>query len=254
MHLQSNRRSAFSLVELSIVLVILGLLVGGVLSGQSLIRASELRSLTTDADRYTAAVYTFRDKYLALPGDIANAESFWGTWSTSGSPTSVAGARNGNGDGQYGGVTTNYERPQFWRHLALSGLIEGSYAGSYAEPTILYEAGVTQPRLKIGTGTASVNSNVDANNTSTIFAKRGSYLILQATTNPNSLLSSEENWNLDTKRDDGNPSMGSVMAIAEGAPASRNCTTNDNWETAPANASAYKFDLKSKECWPLIWF
>ncbi|MFZ4541879.1 MAG: type II secretion system protein [Rickettsiales bacterium] len=55
---------AFSLVELSIVLVILGLLVGGILSGQALIRASELRSVSTEQQRYFTAIQTFRDKYL----------------------------------------------------------------------------------------------------------------------------------------------------------------------------------------------
>ena len=74
-----GKRSAFSLVELSIVLVILGLLTGGILSGQSLIRAAELRSVTTEYSRYTAATYSFRDKYFALPGDMSNAESFWGS-------------------------------------------------------------------------------------------------------------------------------------------------------------------------------
>lgn len=68
----------FSLVELSIVLVILGLLTGGILAGQSLIRAAELRSYITDVQRYPAAVNAFKDKYFAYPGDMANATKFWG--------------------------------------------------------------------------------------------------------------------------------------------------------------------------------
>ena len=60
-------KQAFSLVELSIVLVILGLLAGGVLSGQALIRAAELRSVTADYQRYTAAIMVFRDKYFSFP-------------------------------------------------------------------------------------------------------------------------------------------------------------------------------------------
>ena len=71
-------RSGFSLVELSIVLVILGLLTGGILAGQSLIRAAELRSVATESQRYMAALNSFRDKYFALPGDMANATAFWG--------------------------------------------------------------------------------------------------------------------------------------------------------------------------------
>ena len=70
-------RSAFSLVELAIVLVILGLLTGGILSGQALIAAAEVRKAATQFTRYQAAVWTFRDKYFAMPGDMTNADKFW---------------------------------------------------------------------------------------------------------------------------------------------------------------------------------
>ena len=61
-----HTQRGFSLVELSIVLVILGLLVGGVLGGQALIRAAEIRGVLADKDKYLAAVYTFKNKYQAL--------------------------------------------------------------------------------------------------------------------------------------------------------------------------------------------
>lgn len=247
-------KTAFSLVELSIVLVILGLLTGGILAGQSLIRASELRTISVDADKYTSAMHSFRDKYFALPGDMTNAGKFWGVWATSGTPESVTGAKDGNGDGAYGvSATYQYERVQFFRHLALAGLIEGNYAGSYAEPAIIYVAGVNLPRAKISDGRLGVNSVTSASATR-VYNALGNYLITQGNATPYSLITPQETWNIDTKRDDGNPSLGAVMGIAEGAAASRNCTTNDNWETAPAGASTYKLDVSSKECWPLIWF
>jgi prepilin-type N-terminal cleavage/methylation domain-containing protein len=68
----------FTLVELSIVLVILGLLAGGVLAGQGLIRAAELRSITTDQQRFLIAIRAFRDQYRSLPGDMPNATLVWG--------------------------------------------------------------------------------------------------------------------------------------------------------------------------------
>lgn len=71
-------RSGFSLVELSIVLVILGLLTGGVLGGRALIRAAELRAITQEKEAFVTAVNTFRAKYNALPGDMRNATQFWG--------------------------------------------------------------------------------------------------------------------------------------------------------------------------------
>lgn len=114
----------FSLVELSIVLVILGLLTGGILTGQSLIRASELRSITTEYNRYIAAAQTFRDKYFALPGDMANATAFWGaahatpaTCKTTASSSALT--CNGNADGFIQGVVaTSNESFRFWQHLA----------------------------------------------------------------------------------------------------------------------------------------
>jgi prepilin-type N-terminal cleavage/methylation domain-containing protein len=60
-------KAAFSLVELSIVLVILGLLTGGILTGQNLIRAAELRAVVTEFNRYQTAVRTFEDKYSPFP-------------------------------------------------------------------------------------------------------------------------------------------------------------------------------------------
>ncbi|MGB1540395.1 MAG: prepilin-type N-terminal cleavage/methylation domain-containing protein, partial [Rickettsiales bacterium] len=68
-----NSKAGFSLVELSIVLVILGLLTGGILGGQSLIRAAELRSVSKEYEKYQTAINIFKDKYFALPGDFNNA-------------------------------------------------------------------------------------------------------------------------------------------------------------------------------------
>ena len=109
---------AFSLVELSIVLVILGLLVGSVLSGQALVRAAELRSVTTDYQRYTTAIRTFRDKYFALPGDMNNATTIW------------TGTTNGNADGMVGQTgcgALQTENVSAWQQLAYANLIAGSY-------------------------------------------------------------------------------------------------------------------------------
>ena len=83
-------QKAFSLVELSIALVILDLLVGRVLSGQSPIHAAELRAVTQEEQKFLAATHTFRDQYLSLPGDMTNATAFWGT-----STTGCIGQANG---------------------------------------------------------------------------------------------------------------------------------------------------------------
>jgi prepilin-type N-terminal cleavage/methylation domain-containing protein len=131
---KTKPNAGFSLVELSIVLVILGLLVGGVLTGKSLIRAAELRSVTTDQQRFVAAAQIFREKYQAFPGDMTNATAFWGTAAacpgTYLQPSTDATTCNGNGDGGVRGDTTgSNESFRFWQQLANAGLIEGQYSG-----------------------------------------------------------------------------------------------------------------------------
>lgn len=132
-------RTGFSLVELSIVLVILGLLVGGILAGQSLIRAAELRSVSTEYARITTSLHAFRDRYFAIPGDFREATRFWQRMTTTGCTSNSSAALNASGacDGDGNGMLNNgtavsapSEPYQLWRHLALAGLIEGSFTGT----------------------------------------------------------------------------------------------------------------------------
>ena len=116
----------FTLVELSIVLVILGLLVGGVLTGQALIRAAELRAVATEKDKYITAFYTFKDKYLALPGDMTNANAYWPDCGDS--TTSATTGCNGDGNG-FIDVDSKGEYVKVWLHLSRAGLVDGSYTG-----------------------------------------------------------------------------------------------------------------------------
>ncbi|MFM7859741.1 MAG: type II secretion system protein, partial [Flammeovirgaceae bacterium] len=66
----------FTLAEISIVIMIIGLLVSGILVGQDMIRAAEMRSILTEKDKIVTKVNLFRNKYLALPGDMSNATEF----------------------------------------------------------------------------------------------------------------------------------------------------------------------------------
>ncbi len=141
-----RRTHAFTLVELSIVLVILGLLTGGVLAGNALIRASERRALMTEYDRTSTAVLAFRDKYLALPGDITNATQFWGAADSAGNSdgwgsdcldieSTSTETCNGDGNGRIGGPsTTHFEGFRAWQHLANAGLVEGKFTGTRKQP------------------------------------------------------------------------------------------------------------------------
>lgn len=121
-------KNGFSLVELAIVLVIIGLITGGILTGQDLIRASEMNSAVAEVNKIKVATNTFKLKYNKLPGDLNNATSYWPSATTA----------NGNGSGQIDSALisgTFYESSLFPQHLSLAGLIPGSYPGTYNTTT-----------------------------------------------------------------------------------------------------------------------
>ena len=212
----------FSLVELSIVLVILGLLTGGILAGQSLIRASELRAVSGEYSRYVTAVSTFRDKYFALPGDMNNATSFWGTH-PSGCPGPIGGSVglretcNGNGNGQVmeGPAGEHY---LFWQHLANAGLIEGSYSGVSGAADVNYHVitGLNTPRSRLGNATWTARSLVISGNGFWFDGTYTNQFEFGVPTgnywNQVPVFKPEELWNIDTKMDDGRPGLGKIMA------------------------------------------
>ncbi len=105
------------MVEISIVLVIIGLVIGGIMTGRTLIRAAEIKSIGTDLERFESARMTFRSKYNCLAGDCSSAVSF-GIGS------------NGDGNGYVGHYSTGPENWNFWVHLSNAGLIAGSYSGT----------------------------------------------------------------------------------------------------------------------------
>lgn len=101
--MERHKNSAFTLVELSLVLVIIGLLVGGVLEGLSLIQQAEIRSAATQFQQLEAGYRTFQTKYNCIMGDCVNATDFFGNnYVVVGigcPPSGGAGNGNGNGDG-----------------------------------------------------------------------------------------------------------------------------------------------------------
>ncbi len=228
-----QRRHAFSLVELSIVLVILGLLVGGILAGQSLIHASELRSVMSDATRYRTAISAFRDKYFALPGDFANATSVWGANACLNTDTTApTGTETCNGDGNgviQWSIPNNSHGEMFlaWQHLANAGLVTGSYTGLqgpgiYAASSV---GGQNVPALRLNGGCVSLHSvgttptgQIPPANLMNPNASSSNVLLLGKAplTNPdychNGTLIPMDAWNIDTKMDDGTASNGKMFA------------------------------------------
>ena len=126
MNKQLNNQKGFTLIEIAIVLVIIGLLLGGVLKGQELINTARVRALNNSADGITAAWFSFQDRYRAFPGDYINARS------TVNLPGAPAGG-DGNGlVGKTGAADAPLERGLAWVHLEAAGYITGGYADDTA--------------------------------------------------------------------------------------------------------------------------
>lgn len=113
-----RHQSGFTLIEIAIVLVIIGLLLGGILKGQELITSARVRNLVSQIDGTKAAFFGFQDRYRALPGDYGAAT------------TQIPNATNdGNGDGQIVGD----ESIALWDHLSHAGFINGTYVFNAVE-------------------------------------------------------------------------------------------------------------------------
>lgn len=113
---KNNSEAGFTLVEIAIVLVIIGLLIGGVLKGQELIKNAKIKKVMKQCDEMRVAHSSYQDRYKFLPGDDTQANARWGE-------------ANGNGNGQLNGGA---EALNAFAHLAAAGFISGTYDGTAA--------------------------------------------------------------------------------------------------------------------------
>jgi len=110
-----QKQKGFTLVEMAIVLVIIGLLLGAVLKGQELIKSAKVKSQMQQIDGITAAINTYMDRFGYLPGDDSDASTHTGN----------SNLTDGNGDGVFSGT----EGDQYiWEHMAAAGLLGGYQA------------------------------------------------------------------------------------------------------------------------------
>jgi prepilin-type N-terminal cleavage/methylation domain-containing protein len=228
-HRTPSACKGFTLVELSIVLVIIGLLIGGILGGQELIHQSELSRVVTDIARYKVSVNAFKLKYNALPGDMVNATSYWGSAaSCPGGTHTGTQTCSGNGDGKIdAGAYTGSEYTHFWQHLNLSGIVPSSYSpiwptGSVSEGT--YLPGLSLKPLTVHARWHDPYPAVWYNN----FGNNNYFNITTVDTvsyysgYANLIISCGDALSIDQKADDGKPGVGKTIISRE------RCTSDTN--------------------------
>ena len=132
--MQLTKQKGFTLVEIAIVLVIVGLLIGGVLKGQEMITNAKLKRIESDNAGIAAAMFSYQDRYLQLPGDDDSADTRFTIFN------GQAATINGDSDGSITGAwvgAANSETSNYWKHLRASGLVPGG-GNDATQPTNAY--------------------------------------------------------------------------------------------------------------------
>ncbi len=241
-----SRSSGFSLLEMSIVLIIIGLLVGGIMSGRAIIESSKLKDVMVEMDYYLTATKSFQSMYNGLPGDLGNATSIWGVLHATPATcftTIATGKATCNGDNDTRIQTWN-EQFRFWQHLKNADLIKGSFTGTGDPAGGQNPSRANLPETAIEVAFFAVKF-LDVNPGGNYFAGNYGNVFTIGTTSGTSsefpIFSAEQAQEIDSKMDDGKPGSGLIRSHVSTSSTSPNCATTAVVSTATydvANTSA----------------
>ncbi|MBI5429574.1 MAG: prepilin-type N-terminal cleavage/methylation domain-containing protein [Nitrosomonadales bacterium] len=201
-----RNQSGFTLIEIAIVLVIIGLLLGGVLKGQELINSAKVKNLATDFKNIPVFIYGYQDKFKALPGDQTQAvlDTQFTPAGTAVASSTGATLANGVINGNWNDQTTASESYVFWQHVRLAGLAPG--ATDTASPSTYLPTNAAGGSIGVQSGTNDVTKTPIKDLSATPVAIRGSYVICSTG------ILGKFVKQLDNTMDDNNTATGSMMA------------------------------------------
>lgn len=225
---------AFTLVEMSIVLAVIGLIIGGLVVGTNVIRASEAQAVTKDFGKYEGAVIQFIEQYGGWPGQITDATEYWGT-DPSGCPSnSNLQPRKGTCDGTGAALLGSPNSFRAWQQLGNAGLVDGLFPGVAGSGGALHGLpGVNIPKGPINnTGYAFYGLGSILVGNANYYEGEWGNIIAFGVRNPTSLpwggaLKPSDTYNIDLKLDDGKPSTGKIATTEQSA-----CSTTTDAATA----------------------
>ena len=222
--LPNRSRAGFTLIEISVVLVIIALIIGGIVVARDLASAAAVRSQITQIEKYNAAVNTFLGKYGALPGDIKDpaASSFGfvarGPYPGQGDGNGIIEGNVNNALGwNTGYLTALGEMGVFWRDLTASNLIEGNFnTATSTAYSITATSTISNylPAAKIGRGNYIYvySGGYTIHDGSNYFGLSAVTQLSGWGTSSAPALTVREAYSIDTKIDDGFPQLGRVRA------------------------------------------
>jgi len=259
----TNYNRGFTLLELSIVITVIGLIIGGITVGRSVIRNSELQSVISDVNRFKNAIKLFRDKYHDLPGNKQDGVAFWGADSACPAVANLvpkAATCNGSGDGFISGSAGTplaiggnyYESLRAWQQLANARFIEGGYSGADGTTTH-YALGINIPASKMKqrgytlSYAAPTGMNGTAGAVAGVFGANYRHIIVFGMTTGIPLnepanmagLQADDAESIDQKIDDAQPGTGNVLTYTNNAASpTTSCASSAVESTATYSTSA----------------
>ena len=236
--MRQTQQSGFTLLEMAVVMVGIGLMIGAVMLGQNMVRNGHVRGIGLSVQSFKQAVGSFQTKYGYLPGDFPTAESVWGADAacpnTPSNTVKKTATCNGNGNGT---LVEQYEQFRAWQHLSNAGLLKDGYTGVAGAGSVIEAL----PGTNVPAGTIAGTGFAITYIPYSLVTGAGAWVpfffdvhyehafvygMAVATAEPRgAALNPDEAKDVDNKFDDGRPGTGDIVAYK--SVFSPGCTTTD---------------------------